>query len=48
MDFRICQTPTASPAKPGGLPLTLGNRHERTLMQIKRRVRPGSLDLDQS
>jgi hypothetical protein len=24
MDFRICQTPTASPAEPGGLPLTLG------------------------
>ena len=23
MDFRICQTSTASPAKPGGLPLTL-------------------------
>jgi hypothetical protein len=27
---------------------TLGNRHERTLIQIKRRVRPGGLDLDQS
>ena len=24
MDFRICQTSTAFPAKPGGLPLTLG------------------------
>jgi tripartite-type tricarboxylate transporter receptor subunit TctC len=24
MDSRICQTTTASPAKPGGLPLTLG------------------------
>ena len=24
MDSRICQTSTASPAKPGGLPLTLG------------------------
>ena len=23
MDFRICQTSTASPAEPGGLPLTL-------------------------
>ena len=24
MDSRNCQTPTASPAEPGGLPLTLG------------------------
>jgi hypothetical protein len=23
MDFRTCQTSTASPAEPGGLPLTL-------------------------
>ena len=36
MDFRICQTPTASPAKPGGLPLTLDLAYSRVTLQGRR------------
>ena len=37
MDFRICQTSTASPAEPGGLPLTLAQGHLATVRANSRR-----------
>jgi hypothetical protein len=46
MDFRICQTSTATPAEPGGLSLTLDHRFHETdplrLRDLVRKILPSS------
>ena len=55
MDFRICQTSTASPAEPGGLPLTLApicvlahgpGSAPRASLAIGKATRPGRFTAD--